>query len=119
MNASANSLVLQATTHASLSTLLPDLKAELHFAGIWIWESDRTSDTAADLHLELHAHTAHFFYTSLVRCGLHLSRSAHLTLASLCSHRYPFATGVTALKLEIRFMAPSPHLHQRISAISA
>ena len=112
-------LLLQSTSTLPLRKLLPRLQADLHRAGAWVTEAHDLTPGAAELHLELPPSAAEPLYTALIRSGLHLSRSAHVALATLCSWERPTSGRMLELKLEIRFLAPSPDRLHLLSTISA
>ncbi len=119
MNDLADSLLLQSTTSRALPKLIPALKADLRSAGVWLRGSRDLSPSATDLDLEIHRHVVQSLYITLVRSGLHLSRSAHTALATLCSWDPPFTGRSIHLLLEVRSTPAVPHLPGPVSPISA
>ncbi len=112
-------LLLQATTPLPMSSLLPTLRASLTSAGAWLGANREISHRTSDLHLELHTVAAQQLYIALVRCGLDLSRSAHVALATLCSHEHSPTRPLVELKLEVRSLSPAHPLTNPTWAISA
>lgn len=118
-NRSHNTLLLEGTTPRPLSTVLPALRPELRSAGVWLGSSRHLSPLAAALDLELPRHAVPSFYTALIRCGLHLSRSAHITLAGFCTWHPPFTGLAIPVTLELRCANLPRSAQKLLLAISA
>jgi hypothetical protein len=104
-----NTLDLQAYSYDDRHGLLPTLTSAFTHSGGWVLERKTISTTSIEFTLEIQLRSIVELYASLVEAGIELTRTAHATLADLCTCRQNVARTATpnrivSLRLELSFL---------------
>ena len=116
-------LDLQGFSYQERQGLLPILSSAFTLCGGWVLERKAISATTMEFRFEIQLHSVVDLYSSLVASGVELTRTAHATLAALCTCRQYLTHSsepnqILSLRLELSFMADVT-LHSLLTTGSA